>query len=732
MTQTIKKNITKYAKAAIAPQSIIITVTGIAALSARIDDIPLCFLAGVMVQLAQENQSKVFMMAVSLLFFGVKGITQPYYLPYFLFTAVYCACFIPLRENKIKPQYLAAEIFAIAKIYILTLGYDSFYLAFAIIEAWALTMLSPTIKESFTTSFDITQETPLLVKVGIFLIAALSYSGVWLFNINLGTSLMLCLALSFAEKKHTANALISLMCLYITVVDSEYFTYYFIGYLVIFLVGTYFCSYRWLIYPITAFFALMVSVVYLTRFNSFAFASTAAAALAMYFLVNRYHLIKSYCNPAVECDDTGCSELLEKITKLDNCFRFLGNTVTDISNLAVKEEMPIDMTQLVADEVCKSCSNNVYCWQQRYSDTQNQFDRYANQLKNAQQPLFEDWFNSSCIKKEKLSASFNKTYQLLTTKQLINKAGRQSQKLLQNQFSTMSDILREIRLQDRKTDRINTAASYQLTVFLNSCTIENEYCTCHQNPSMAKVKTLQPLSKGQVFKIRSKLESIYSCKFVETVQPHQDNGFLYTFIETPMFTEEFYHASKGYKGVCGDECQMFKADEYIYIILSDGMGTGCLAAAESKTAVSMAKSLLMSGVSMKTTLNIVNVALNLKGTGQSCASMDILKVNMYNGCCEMIKAGAGRSLVVHAGKVNVLYKDSLPLGILKDVSSAEFSFTLNNANMLIMLSDGAVVKDNHAKQIANMSNIKEIVDYIIENCCSNDDVTAAVFKINAL
>lgn len=58
MTQTIKKNINKFAKTAISSQSIAITITGIAALSAQINDIPLCFLACVVFQLIDERWNK--------------------------------------------------------------------------------------------------------------------------------------------------------------------------------------------------------------------------------------------------------------------------------------------------------------------------------------------------------------------------------------------------------------------------------------------------------------------------------------------------------------------------------------------------------------------------------------------------------------------------------------------------------------------------------------------------
>ncbi|MEG1049184.1 MAG: SpoIIE family protein phosphatase, partial [Oscillospiraceae bacterium] len=448
-------------------------------------------------------------------------------------------------------------------------------------------------------------------------------------------------------------------------------------------------------------FALGISVLFLVQFNSFVFLTTTAISLVGYFFMDKLRLLKSsYLQPSENLTgEKDYNALMSKLEKLNRSFRFLGNTVIDISNLLTKEDVPQELESLVCNEVCKSCKNSTYCWQEKFGDTQSQFSQYAAGLQKQEGAYFDDWFLSSCIKTDKLRESFERSSQLLCAKQLIGAAGRQSQKMLQNQFLTLSQTLQDITHESQKSGIVNTAFTHTISNLLMGMGKKINYCLCYQNNNKLVVSSKEPLKESDCCKLTMKLENLYCSRFSSSKLEQEGENYIYTFLEVPMFSFDFHWESKGHSKVCGDSCETLQTDDYFYVLLSDGMGTGSFAAAESRTAISMLKSLLGAAVKPKTAIDIVNIALNLKGTGQSCVSVDIMQVNLYNGDCHIIKAGAAASLLMHGNEVHTFYKDSLPIGILKDTNVAQTSFILNNGDGVILLSDGVSIKNNYMQRL---------------------------------
>ncbi|MEG2082779.1 MAG: hypothetical protein RR011_06080, partial [Oscillospiraceae bacterium] len=92
-------------------------------------------------------------------------------------------------------------------------------------------------------------------------------------------------------------------------------------------------------------FALGISVLFLVQFNSFVFLTTTAISLVGYFFMDKLRLLKSsYLQPSENLTgEKDYNALMSKLEKLNRSFRFLGNTVIDISNLLTKEDVPQEL-----------------------------------------------------------------------------------------------------------------------------------------------------------------------------------------------------------------------------------------------------------------------------------------------------------------------------------------------------------------------------------------------------
>jgi stage II sporulation protein E len=159
------------------------------------------------------------------------------------------------------------------------------------------------------------------------------------------------------------------------------------------------------------------------------------------------------------------------------------------------------------------------------------------------------------------------------------------------------------------------------------------------------------------------------------------------------------------------------------LALSDGMGTGHKAQAESAATVELLENFLESGFDKKLALKIINSVLALRNGEESFATLDICSVDLYTGDAEFIKIGAAATFLLRDGKVFVIRSTSLPIGMLKDVDMEISKRKLSPNDVLLMVTDGLLdISEMYGDKedwIANalrecrFINPQEIADYIL-------------------
>ncbi len=158
-------------------------------------------------------------------------------------------------------------------------------------------------------------------------------------------------------------------------------------------------------------------------------------------------------------------------------------------------------------------------------------------------------------------------------------------------------------------------------------------------------------------------------------------------------------------------------------LLSDGMGSGAGAFAQSKLVLEMAEALLEAGVPPKQAVEMVN-ALLLSHAGEvKFATLDMGIVDTYTGTVELFKAGAATTFVVSGGMTKCYEASSLPMGVMANVQANHFRFHLPKDGYIIMLTDGVlegVVQEEREVFIRSMvkkmksKNPTEIGEKILE------------------
>ena len=158
------------------------------------------------------------------------------------------------------------------------------------------------------------------------------------------------------------------------------------------------------------------------------------------------------------------------------------------------------------------------------------------------------------------------------------------------------------------------------------------------------------------------------------------------------------------KAVTGASCQSGVAgepsgDSYLIrtlgqsklvVMLSDGMGSGSAAAAESAETLRLLWSFLQAGISRPLALETVNQQMLMRSGEELYATVDLCIIDLHTGAAELTKLAASRSLLLRGAELQRVEGGRLPLGILERVQPAVTRLRLRPGDTLVLGSDGVM------------------------------------------
>ncbi|WP_144440563.1 SpoIIE family protein phosphatase [Limnochorda pilosa] len=141
-----------------------------------------------------------------------------------------------------------------------------------------------------------------------------------------------------------------------------------------------------------------------------------------------------------------------------------------------------------------------------------------------------------------------------------------------------------------------------------------------------------------------------------------------------------------HSGDCVERTEL--VDGRVAVVLSDGMGTGVPAWQESHAAVTLLQSLLEAGLELHASVRTLNTLLRARSPEVRFATLDMLVVDLYSGEAEIVKIGAAPSLLVRAGRLEIVEGESPPAGVLDEVEADVRVVSLGPDDRVILASDG--------------------------------------------
>ncbi|HPT78395.1 MAG TPA: stage II sporulation protein E [Candidatus Atribacteria bacterium] len=220
------------------------------------------------------------------------------------------------------------------------------------------------------------------------------------------------------------------------------------------------------------------------------------------------------------------------------------------------------------------------------------------------------------------------------------------------------------------------------------------------------------------------------------------------FVESRKFEVTTGIARKAKEGntACGDSYSFTPIKNGRYLLaLSDGMGSGIRAQEESSAVISLTENFLEAGFDQDVTIKTINSILMLRSRDEMYATADLCIIDLVGAGAEFIKIGGVASFLYRDGRVEIIKRTGLPIGILDDVEPENISCGLKDSDIIIMMTDGVLdafsTEDNAEKITAafiaglNTVNPQEIADAVLEEALkrtgntANDDMTVLAGRV---
>lgn len=140
--------------------------------------------------------------------------------------------------------------------------------------------------------------------------------------------------------------------------------------------------------------------------------------------------------------------------------------------------------------------------------------------------------------------------------------------------------------------------------------------------------------------------------------------------------------------LCGDTVSMFEnGDGYFYSLVADGMGSGREANMVSRLAALYLEKIIGVGGDMNSALMLLGDTLS-RSPGETFTTVDMLEADKVLAKAKIVKAGAPPSFLIRGGKQYIIKSRTPPMGIIKEITPEQTSFSLRRGDIVLMVSDG--------------------------------------------
>ncbi len=444
-----------------------------------------------------------------------------------------------------------------------------------------------------------------------------------------------------------------------------------------------------------------------------------------------------------------------RLNLASNALLDVSSTVKQVSEELGKINAPDfkSVLSFIEQDACAGCKLRIHCWESKSAATTESILQMINIIKGAVTPQGEtvlEEFRGRCLRVKKMEDTVSNRYSQYAS--LISAENRieEVRQVVSEQFEGISNMLSELAVDFCLDEQFDPNAAESAVSALGNVGINTLECSAKIDKfgrmsleMKIKLEEDTVLNRLQIMKALSiACERDFDAPNISKI----GNTAVITANEHATFKVDIgaHQHSAAAGNICGDSYKFFNDGKGHFIMLiSDGMGTGGRAAVDGAMASGLMSRLLKAGFGYDCSLKILNSSMLFKSSDESLATMDIASIDLFTGMTELYKAGAAPTIVRKNGHSGRAESNSLPIGILKEVSFDRAGIKLKDNDILMLVSDGVTAHgtDWIREEIASWGDgsAQDLAEHICEGarrrCVGSrtDDITvlAAIIEKSA-
>lgn len=443
--------------------------------------------------------------------------------------------------------------------------------------------------------------------------------------------------------------------------------------------------------------------------------------------------------------DSVKGSLIMRLEFASGALKDIYETVEDVAGKLGKINCPdFDKTlNKIEDEVCGGCSLRRHCWETAREITATDALATWNRTSSARKNNENNNSEFHCLRAEKFEASVKNHCAEYESKKSAELRLKEVRNVINDQFDGISRMLNDLSEEFKYDVRHDSKAAENIILSLKNLGYHAVSCVAANDKfgrisADIHIKGVADLPINKMDIVRNLSLAVGRDFDTPTVSTGGDQAFIFI-TERPCYKIEIglSQIPEEQGRLCGDSAKYFTDGRGRFIMLiSDGMGTGGRAAVDSAMVSGLFSRMLRSGFGYDCSLKIINSSMIFKSTDESLATVDIAAIDLFNGECELFKAGAAPTFVRRNGRVGKAESTSLPPGILRNVVFDKAKLNLKGEDIVVMVSDGVTTEgtDWICKIISEwtIGSAQQLADEIAfaarrrRNDGHNDDITVLV------
>lgn len=435
-------------------------------------------------------------------------------------------------------------------------------------------------------------------------------------------------------------------------------------------------------------------------------------------------------------------EAYARISRLSDTFSSLSEIFFNLSDRLGRPPVPElrRMCDKVYDKYCPLCPSREICWEIEYNSSRDMLGELSRRLGEkgiADKDDLPEYMRGRCVALPGIIGEINRECaELHRSFRLADKTG-----VLAMEYKSVSSLLSDICEENKKDHAPDKALTSRLAEALAEYGFGEGGVSVYGERRKKIIARGFDVSKGGIGNSDLKRVAEKVCGFPvsEPVIELSENMMTLRMTSRRRFSAESVIKTRGAEtDICGDSVATFEnCDDRYYALISDGMGTGEEASMTSSICSIFLQKMISAGNDEYASVKMLNSFMRSK-SGECSSTVDIMGLDLLSGRITFTKCGAALSLVKRGDNVFKLSAETMPLGILDRIDASKLSFDGEDGDVVIMVSDGAIVGDEEGTYLIKMLTeeweddlqkmAKRIVAVALEKC-DRDDISVILTRI---